>query len=192
MIRARTISTALVAADPMSAYPSVMFRVIAASLLLAGTAALAEEPVRVYTSEDLERMFGPPPRAVSDRVDKSGPEDWGWVETYLDRQYARIDADRQYELQKRTLDIAEERTDTGYRGFYGGYYGYASLGLGYPASTWWQTVHNRYTTRGVTAPSVPGASTMRGTPSGRGIRPPTGSSSRPSPRSAARAPAKAP
>lgn len=156
-----------------------MVRLIAASVLLAGTAVLAEEPVPVYTNEDLERMFGPPPTAVSEPVDKSGPEDWGWVESYLDRQYARIDADRQYELQKRTLDIAEERTYTGNRAYFGGYYGgYAAFGLGYPASTWWQNVHRTYTTRGI--------------PSGPGTHPRTGSSSRPSPRSGARAPAKAP
>jgi hypothetical protein len=127
-----------------------MIRSIAASMLLAGalgTAALAEEPVPVYTNEDLDRMFGPPPPPVKDPVDKSGPEDWGWVEGYLDRQYARIDADRQYELQKRTLDIAEERTYTGrtYGGGYYGYYGgYAAFGLRYPASTWYGNVSRIY------------------------------------------------
>jgi hypothetical protein len=125
-----------------------MVRLIAASLLLAGTAALAEEPVPVYTNEDLERMFGPPPAPVSDPVDKSGPEDWGWVESYLDRQYARIDADRQYELQKRTLDIADERTYTGYRGGchggYGYYGGYAAFRANYPASVWYGNVSRMY------------------------------------------------
>ena len=124
-----------------------MVRLIAASLLLAGTAALAEESVPVYTSEDLDRMFGPPPAPVSEPVDKSGPEDWGWVEGYLDRQYARIDADRQYELQKRTLDIAEERTYTGrtYGGGYYGYYGgYAAFRASYPASVWYGNVSRIY------------------------------------------------
>jgi hypothetical protein len=196
MIGTRTISTAPVAADPMSAYPSAM-RVIAASLLLAGlvgTAAVAEERVPLYTNEDLDRMFGPPPAPVSDPVDKSGPEDWGWVENYLDRQYARIDADRQYELQKRTLDIAEERT---YTGHYGGYYGgYAAFGLGYPASTWWNNVSRIYRGGGNHQVQPIGDHQVlpirRGIPSGRGTRPPTGSSSGPSPRSGARAPAKAP
>src|SRR5215510_10682782 len=129
-------------------------RFIAASLLLAGSLALAEEPVPVYTNDDLDRMFGPPPAAVSDPVDKSGPEDWGWVEGYLQRQYARIDADRQYELDKRTLDIAEERTHIGYRGY--GYYGYpyAAFGLRYPASTWWNNVHRTYSSRGIAKPAA--------------------------------------
>ena len=130
----------------MSAYPFAM-RWIAASVLLAGSVALADEPVKVYTSEDLDRMFGAPPPTVSDPVDKSGPEDWGWVEGYLDRQYARIDADRQYELQKRTLDIAEERTYTGrhYGGYGYGYYGgYAAFRASYPASVWYGNVSRIY------------------------------------------------
>src|SRR5262245_18567582 len=109
-----------VAADVVSAYSLAMVRVIAASVLLVASAAVARETVLVYTNDDLDRMFGPPPPAISEPVDKSSPEDWGWVEGYLQRQYARIDADRQYELDKRTLDIAEERTHIGYRGY--GYY----------------------------------------------------------------------
>ena len=121
-----------------------MVRVIAASVLLAASAAMAQEPVKVYTNEDLDRMFGPPPPPVSEPVDKSGPEDWGWVEGYLERQYARIDADRQYELDKRVVDIAEERTYTGSRYGYGYYGGYAAFGLRYPASVWHQNVSRIY------------------------------------------------
>jgi hypothetical protein len=155
-----------------------MVRVLAASVLLAVTAVVADEPVPVYTSEDLERMFGPPPPAVSEPVDKSGPQDWTWVEGYLDRQYARLDADRRYELDRRTVDIADERTLTR-SPYYGGYLGsYAAFGLRYPASTWWQKVHHGYVTRGI--------------PSGPCTHPRTGSSSRPSPRSGGHARAKAP
>ena len=142
------------AADVKSAYPFAMVRVIVASVLLAASAAVAQEPVKVYTSEDLDRMFGPPPPAVSDPVDRSGPEDWGWVEGYLERQYARIDADRQYELDKRVLDIAEERTYTGSRYGYGYYGGYAAFGLRYPASTWWNNVHRSYSSRGIAKPAA--------------------------------------
>jgi len=140
-----------VAADVVSAYSFAMVRVIAASMLLAASAAVAEEPVRVYTNDDLERMFGPPPPPVSEPVDKSGPQDWGWVEGYLDRQYARIDADRQYELDKRVLDIAEERTYTRTPYYYGGY---AAFGLRYPASTWWNNVHRSYSSRGLARPAA--------------------------------------
>ena len=134
------------AADAMSAYSLAMVRVMAASMLLVASVAVAQEPAPVYTNEDLDRMFGPPPAPVSDPVDKSGPEDWGWVEGYLERQYARIDADRQYELDKRTLDIAEERTYTRSPYSYG--YGYAAFGLRYPASVWYGNVRRAYTGRG--------------------------------------------
>ena len=132
------------AADAMSAYSFAMVRVMAASMLLAASVAVAQEPVPVYTNEDLDRMFGAPPAPVSDPVDKSGPEDWGWVEGYLDRQYARIDADRQYELDKRALDIAEERTYTRDPYSHGYGYGYAAFGLRYPASVWYNNVSRAY------------------------------------------------
>jgi hypothetical protein len=143
-----------------------MVRVIAASVLLAASAVVARDPVKVYTNEDLDRMFGPPPPAVSDPVDKSGPEDWGWVEGYLERQYARIDADRQYELDKRVVDIAEERTYTGYHPRSYAYYGgYAAFGLRYPASTWWNNVHRTYSSRGLGKSS---AGCAKVSPRGRG------------------------
>lgn len=104
------------------------------------TFAAAQDKVPVYTTEDLDRMFGPAPRSPSEPVDKSRPEDWQWVEQFLDRQYSRIEADRTYELNTRTLDIAERRTApaSSYP-----YYGVA-WSLGYPANTWWQTVWSGY------------------------------------------------
>src|SRR5512143_1892430 len=117
--------------------------VAVASLALVAAAAPAvaageAETVPLYTNEDLDRMFGPAPAQPSEAVDKATPEDWRWVEQFIDRQYERVDADRRYDLERRTLDIADRRTGTGYVG------GYAAWGLGYPASTWWNTVWSRY------------------------------------------------
>ena len=131
-----------------SAYPSAMRArrlavVIPMTVLLLGVPALAAEEVPLYTNEDLERMFGPPPPTQAGPIASSEPADWAWIEQYIDRQYARIDADRQYDLSRATLRIADERTARGTDYGYG-YYSYPSLGLGYPASTWWNTVHASY------------------------------------------------
>ena len=93
-----------------------------------GALAAAGEAVPLYTNDDLDRMFGPPLPPVTDRVDKSGPADWSWVEEFLDRQYARIDADRQYDLSRRaTAASVETIPDTTANGWT-----YA-----YPVSWWW-------------------------------------------------------
>ena len=115
--------------------------VSATAMLALGVAFAGDsETVPLYTGEDLDRMFGPAPPQPSEPVDRSGPEDWRWVEQFLDRQYSRIDADRDYEQRDRGLDIAETR-DVPRSGYY---YGAAAWGLRYPASTWWQSVHGSY------------------------------------------------
>jgi hypothetical protein len=114
----------------------------AVAILAIGVGAFAnqnQEKVPLYTSEDLDRMFGPAAPRVSDPVDKSHPEDWWWVEQFIDRQYSRIDADREYDQRDRALDIAEARTSP-----YSHYYGGVAWGLGYPASTWWNSVAGHY------------------------------------------------
>src|SRR5215831_11138455 len=110
-----------------------------AALAAAGTAMAGTEAAPLYTNEDLDRMFGPPPHPVSEPVDKSTPEDWRWVEQYLDRQYARIDADRQYDLSRAALRIADQQS---YYPYYGSYP--VAWNASYPMATWWQTVHARY------------------------------------------------
>jgi hypothetical protein len=114
--------------------------------LLAITVSAATDPgqdkPQLYTREDLDRMFGPAPAGPSDPVDKGALPDWGTIEQFLDRQYARVDADRQYEFNTHAIDIAAERTPRA-----GAYYGgYAAYGLGYPASTWWNHVWSQYRT----------------------------------------------
>jgi len=100
--------------------------------------ALADEPapVPLYTSEDLDRMFGAAPGPPSVPVDKSRPEDWRWVESFIDRQYARIDADRDYELRKLAIEPVVPVEPVYARSL--------PWGLGYPASTWWNVVASSY------------------------------------------------
>ena len=109
-----------------------------AVLLPAGLARAGTETVPLYTNDDLDRMFGPAPPPVTNPVDKTTPDDWRWVEQYIDRQYARIDADRQYDLARESLAIAERN----YYPYYGGYP--VAWSLGYPGSLWWDRVHHAY------------------------------------------------
>jgi len=127
--------------------PLVLLLIVPATAMVAiGIAAAAnQDPVPLFTSEDVERMFGPAPAQPSDPVDKTRPEDWRWVEQFLDRQYSRIDADRRYDLDSRTVDVATERVAR--NPFV--HDGSLAWGLGYPASTWWNKVasiygHGRY------------------------------------------------
>ena len=112
----------------------------AIALLTTAAVAAAPESPRVYTSEDLDRMFGPAAKRPSDPVDKSGPEDWRFVEQFLDRQYSRIDADRSHEVDRRTVNIVEARVAPVSPYCYGG----VAWGLGHPANLWWQKVHAAY------------------------------------------------
>jgi hypothetical protein len=125
---------------------SRVFAIVAGVTVAAMGCAFADDPVHTYTSEELDRMFGPAYATPTDPVDKSSPEDWRWVEQFLDRQYARVDADRQYELNRGALDIAAGRD----RRTWTGYGEPIAWGLGYPASTWWNSVwgHYAYSTGG--------------------------------------------
>jgi hypothetical protein len=108
-----------------------------------GLAAAADiEKVPLYTSDDLDRMFGPPPASPSDPVDKSRPEDWRWVEQFLDREYARVDADRQYDLNRREVAIAESDSEEPER-IYGGSFLWG-WGGGYPANGGWNVAGAGY------------------------------------------------
>jgi len=110
----------------------LLLAVPALSMIAVGlSAATDREPVPLYTGEDLDRMFGPAPAGPSQLVDKARPEDWRWVEQFLDREYSRIDADRQYDLSSREVDIVERRAEHPTRT-----YGSLLWGAGYP-SLWW-------------------------------------------------------
>jgi hypothetical protein len=117
---------------------------LAVAMSTAPARAADPEAVPLYTSEDLDRMFGPAPAGPSVPVDKSRPEDWAWVEQFIDRQYARVDADRRYDLDRRALDVAASRQEPAWTG-----YGRPlAWELGYPASTWWHTVWGQYSRSG--------------------------------------------
>lgn len=69
----------------------------------------ADEPIRVYTNEDLEAL---PPLPSLVIVDENGhplkidgaEERWAFVDSVVGQAYARIDADRQYWLQRRRTE----------------------------------------------------------------------------------------
>jgi hypothetical protein len=105
-----------------------------------GVAAAAErEQVPLYTGEDLDRMFGPAPSGPSDPVDKTRPEDWRFVEQFLDREYARIDAERHHDLSSREVDVSARPVDEPRR-IYGG----SLLWGGYPVSPLWNVAGPGY------------------------------------------------
>ncbi len=74
---------------------------------LADPAGDEEEPVRVYTNADVERLE---PIPTSDApVARQDPERWRYVIEFLAEQHARIDAERAYELDRRLVDDVVER-----------------------------------------------------------------------------------
>jgi hypothetical protein len=133
-----------------------MTKRVSAALVLAlavasGPARAADEEVPLYTNADLDRMFGKSePTAPSGPPSTTAEQDWHRVESFLDREYARLDAERKYELERRALREAPPQADY--------YNGYAAWGLGYPASTWWYGVSGAYA-RGTYGGSAHGAQT---------------------------------
>jgi len=118
----------------MQSFRLFLVAVVVVSIAAGRVAADDSTPVTKYTNEDLDRMFGPVVAGSPDPVDKSRPEDWRWVEQFLDRQYARIDADRDFDLNRRYVE--PELVP---------YYNQpVAWSLGYPASTWWNVVSSKY------------------------------------------------
>ena len=59
---------------------TLLFSVPAVAMVAIGIAGAAEpDSVRVFTGDDLDRMFGLAPAQPSDPVDKTRPEDWIWI-----------------------------------------------------------------------------------------------------------------
>lgn len=108
-------------------------------MIAVGLAGATEsDPVPLFTGDDLDRMFGPAPVGPSRLVDKARPEDWRWVEQFLERENSRIDDDRRFELSRRQADLAERRIDRFSRPR-----GSLLWGGGYPA-LWWNGAGARY------------------------------------------------
>lgn len=81
-------------------------------MLIVGVTAVggvaAQDPAPpVYTTQDLERMFGPP-APVSPEPPLPAADEWAWVESFLERQHARLDERRRLEWE---LQLAEQRLD---------------------------------------------------------------------------------
>ena len=121
----------------------VLVAPVVAMIAIGIAAAAVNDPVPLFTSEDLDRMFGPAPAQPSEAVDKSRAEDWRWIEEFLDRQYSRIEADRQFDLSNRIVDVAVgpiEPPPPIYQGS-------VAWRLGYPASNWLNVVRSKYASR---------------------------------------------
>ena len=105
----------------------ITIALVALVLALPALAVTITDGVPLYTNEDLTRMFGAPPKGPSVPVDKSKPEDWVAIQQFIDSQYARIDAERQYEMQRQSMmessQVPHESSGGYYPGLYGGYYG---------------------------------------------------------------------
>jgi len=94
----------------------------------------AGEPVPLYTNADLEK-FGPP-TAPDGPVRTPDGGEWRFVQEFLDREYARVDADRRHDLDRAVVDEYTAPPEPRYRllsPYYGysGYYGYRGYD-GYP------------------------------------------------------------
>ena len=108
----------------------VFFRVLTIGLLLLCAVMLpvaaqtGAETVRVYTNADLERLE---PLAVdSAPVARHDEAEWEFVTEFLEREQAKIDADRAHRLEQRRVAIEEgfvgdRRSRSGYRIPYGIY-----------------------------------------------------------------------
>jgi hypothetical protein len=98
-------------------------------------AAGAEDAPRVYTNADLERFnrpaAGAPAAPTGSAADPAS--EWKYVQDFLDREYARIDADRRHRLEVRESDRQERESETWKHGRYwvGG-----SIGAAYWPG-WW-------------------------------------------------------
>jgi hypothetical protein len=118
------------------------------AILVALQASFAQSPpasaekVPLYTNADLDRMFGPStPPAADAGTTAPTPEEWSWVERFLDRQYARIDADRRNDLDRQAADA---ETSVVPASPYGNPIAWR---LGYPSAAWWNTVWWEYSRR---------------------------------------------
>jgi len=91
-------------------------------LVLAGpgqsSRAESPEPVRVYTNADLEK-FGPPAPRVPPLVETE--VGWRFVTEFIEREQARIDAERENDLKRREADRLDRMAEARDRSWGGGY-----------------------------------------------------------------------
>ncbi len=106
---------------------SRLFRVALTLLLALAAAEIGAAEPRVYTNADLEQLDPLP--VDSDRIGPSDGFGWASVTEFLDREYARLDARRSHDLDRRLVEIEEEESaDRRYRRGFGLVYpGYPAL-----------------------------------------------------------------
>ena len=101
------------------------------ALIIASPAYAQSEPsgeaVRVYTNADLALLSPLPPASESARSHpasrSSEEENWKFAADFIQRERARLDSDRAYDLERERI-ANEAREDRGYGVPYLGYYGY--------------------------------------------------------------------
>jgi hypothetical protein len=111
----------------------------AAALLLAGAGSVVADefasrddakPIRVYTNADIEALEPIPTQPGAAPTADEIAERWEFVQSVLDQGYARIDAGRRHELERRMTDARSDALDRidsrpryvlpyGYYGYYG-------------------------------------------------------------------------
>jgi hypothetical protein len=84
--------------------------VLCAALGAPPGSAVEREAVRVYMNADLEAL-GPVPTQAAPIVDEARDADWRFVIEWLEREHARIDADRGFLLDSERLDIEAQRVE---------------------------------------------------------------------------------
>jgi hypothetical protein len=82
----------------------------------------AGEPVPLYTNADLEK-FGPP-SGPNEPVWVQDKGEWQFVREFLDRAYARLDAERRHDLERAAMDRVPPSGRPRYALPYAGYWGY--------------------------------------------------------------------
>jgi len=135
----------VMARDGLSAYSQGVLRGLIILSIVGGIALCAtpsveaqpaagidvDEPVRIYTNTDLEKYAG---EELPASEVQGGMEDLGWefVQNFIERQYQKIDADRDYDLDRRVTDAEIEEIESLSRRqryglalpIYTGYWGY--------------------------------------------------------------------
>ena len=96
---------------------------MAAVGLMASSAFAASSDVPLYTNKDLEKFRTPAPKTSSAPVRTITAEEYKFIQTFIDTQYARLDAERERSNAQRESERSGNTSGL-YMAPYGGYYGY--------------------------------------------------------------------
>lgn len=85
-----------------------------------------EEKPKLYTTADLERMFGPSAPSEPKKADpEQATRDQKFVEAFLERQHQQIQADQQQAMQRLAMEqVAQPPAEDSYTMGYAPYYGW--------------------------------------------------------------------